>query len=138
MGTPVPEPVQRVLAALRAHGMTAKPIGTGWQCRCPAHDDRTPSLSIGAGDDGRALVKCHAGCATEDVLGSIGLALRDLMTGGELPVRPPTRQAKARDRGGAVRQRGPGHPTADAAMARTSTWASSMSTTSPTNNCWPP
>lgn len=30
-------------------------------CRCPAHDDRTPSLSIRQGDRG-ILVTCHAGC----------------------------------------------------------------------------
>ena len=30
--------------------------------RCPAHDDRTPSLSIREGHDGKLLVHCHAGC----------------------------------------------------------------------------
>ena len=30
--------------------------------RCPAHDDREPSLSIRDGGDGRVLVHCHAGC----------------------------------------------------------------------------
>jgi hypothetical protein len=30
--------------------------------RCPAHADRQPSLSVGVGDDGRILLKCHAGC----------------------------------------------------------------------------
>lgn len=36
-------------------------------CRCPAHDDRTPSLSIRQGDRG-ILVTCHAGCDARDVL----------------------------------------------------------------------
>ena len=30
--------------------------------RCPAHDDRKPSLSIRDADDGKVLVRCHAGC----------------------------------------------------------------------------
>ena len=49
-----------------------------WQARCPAHDDRHPSLSIGTGDDGRVLLKCHAGCTTKDILASLGLTERDL------------------------------------------------------------
>lgn len=36
-------------------------------CRCPAHSDKTPSLSIRQGDRG-ILVTCFAGCAREDVL----------------------------------------------------------------------
>lgn len=42
------------------HGRTA-------MCRCPVHDDRTPSLSIRQGDRG-ILVTCFAGCDREDVL----------------------------------------------------------------------
>ena len=30
---------------------------------CPAHDDKSPSLSISLGRDGRTLVKCHCGCS---------------------------------------------------------------------------
>ena len=36
-------------------------------CRCPAHSDRTPSLSLRQGDRG-ILVTCFAGCDAEDVL----------------------------------------------------------------------
>lgn len=42
--------------------------GSGGVCRCPAHDDRNPSLSVSDGDDGRPLLHCHAGCSFEDVL----------------------------------------------------------------------
>jgi len=49
-----------------------------WQARCPAHDDRHPSLSIGQGHDGRILLKCHAKCATKDILNAIGLTEKDL------------------------------------------------------------
>ena len=36
-------------------------------CRCPAHSDRDPSLSLRQGDRG-ILVNCFAGCSREDVL----------------------------------------------------------------------
>lgn len=36
-------------------------------CACPAHADKTPSLSIRQGDRG-ILVTCHAGCDASDVL----------------------------------------------------------------------
>lgn len=44
----------------RWHGYTA-------MCRCPAHDDRTPSLSLRQGDR-RVLVTCFAGCTPQAVL----------------------------------------------------------------------
>lgn len=43
---------------------------------CPAHEDRSPSLSLGVGVDGRLLVHCHAGCSYQsvmDALKSLGL-----------------------------------------------------------------
>lgn len=39
----------------------------GGLCRCPAHDDRTPSLSVRAGRT-RMLLHCFAGCGARDVL----------------------------------------------------------------------
>jgi len=51
---------------------------SGWTARCPAHDDDSPSLSVSEGDDGRALVNCHAGCTNEDVVAALGLELSDL------------------------------------------------------------
>lgn len=56
--------------------------GSGWMTKCPAHDDRKPSLSIGEGEDGRVLVKCHAGCTTETIVARLGLAMKDLMPAG--------------------------------------------------------
>jgi hypothetical protein len=46
--------------------------------RCPAHDDRDPSLSVREADDGRCLVHCFAGCPTEEVIGAVGLKWSDL------------------------------------------------------------
>src|SRR3546814_2626925 len=39
-------------------------------CLCPAHADRSPSLSVRVGDNA-LLFKCFAGCATRDVIHEI-------------------------------------------------------------------
>ena len=52
--------------------------GRGWIAKCPAHDDREPSLSINKGADHRVLIKCQAGCSTDDVLAALGITYRDL------------------------------------------------------------
>jgi len=49
-----------------------------WQARCPAHDDKGPSLSVREMDDGRVLVHCFAGCDTSEVLAAVGLDIGDL------------------------------------------------------------
>lgn len=60
-----------------------RPVGDGWQARCPAHDDDRPSLSVGIGDDGRVLLHCHAGCPAETVIEALGLSMADLMPPGD-------------------------------------------------------
>jgi putative DNA primase/helicase len=37
-------------------------------CKCPAHDDRTPSLHVSDSRDGKVLVRCHAGCSQDAVI----------------------------------------------------------------------
>jgi putative DNA primase/helicase len=44
--------------------------GRGGMCRCPAHDDRSPSLSIRIGDYG-LLYHCFAGCTASDVIRAV-------------------------------------------------------------------
>jgi hypothetical protein len=68
-----------------------RPSGAGrWMARCPAHEDRGPSLSIRELDDGRTLIHCFAGCQPNDVLAALGLSLSDLFPdGGRLPGRGP-------------------------------------------------
>lgn len=58
--------------------------GTGKaQCICPAHADREASLTLTDGND-RALIKCHAGCSTEEVVIAAGLKMSDLFYGDGL------------------------------------------------------
>jgi len=49
-----------------------------WMACCPAHDDKSPSLSIRHLHHGRILIYCFAGCGVGDVLAAIGLSLKDL------------------------------------------------------------
>lgn len=49
-----------------------------WIARCPAHDDKSPSLSLREHDDGRWLMHCFAGCDAIDICGAIGIELADL------------------------------------------------------------
>jgi putative DNA primase/helicase len=63
-------------AAIVAKALGGRKVGSGWMARCPAHDDRNPSLSIRARGDGKVLVRCHAGCTQAKVIG--GLRARGL------------------------------------------------------------
>jgi hypothetical protein len=69
----VSAPVENLVERLHA-----KRSGKGWIAKCPAHDDRKPSLSIDEGSDGRALIRCHAGCDNTAILASLGMKPRDL------------------------------------------------------------
>lgn len=56
-----------------------KRTGAGrWHARCPAHDDRGPSLSVRELDDGRILLHCFAECPIDQVVGALGLEFSDL------------------------------------------------------------
>jgi hypothetical protein len=51
--------------------------GGGWQAFCPAHsDDKTPSLSIREGKNGKVLLHCFggAGCSYRQIVEALGLA----------------------------------------------------------------
>jgi hypothetical protein len=38
---------------------------------CPSHNDHNPSLSVSVGEDGKALVYCHAGCEQKEVIAGL-------------------------------------------------------------------
>lgn len=67
-------PLERVLDRLER----VKRAGSGYVARCPAHEDRNPSLSVSEGRDGRVLLRCHAGCSAEAIVAALGLALSEL------------------------------------------------------------
>lgn len=50
------------------------------QALCPAHPDKEASLTITQGNDGKTLLKCHAGCSSESVVLAAGLKMADKVT----------------------------------------------------------
>src|SRR5512145_2393224 len=64
--------------------LDARSLLVGWEgstsrsALCPSHDDTMASLSIGEAEDGSALLYCHAGCLTSDVVEALGLSMADL------------------------------------------------------------
>lgn len=48
-----------------------------WSARCPAHADKSPSLTIAEGEKG-VLLKCWAGCSLEEITRTLGLTVKDL------------------------------------------------------------
>ena len=68
--------------------------GSSGVAQCPAHDDHDPSLSVSEGQDGKLLVRCHAGCEQELVIDA--LRARDLWP--EAPRSTTRRTTKAKPR----------------------------------------
>ena len=56
-----------------ARALGGRKAGKDWMARCPAHDDREPSLSVRDTEDGKVLVHCHAGCEQSRVIDALGL-----------------------------------------------------------------
>lgn len=83
--------------ALALEGRRSK---AGWVCKCPAHDDRSPSLSL-RDDNGRVLVYCFSGCSQVDVIAA--LRARGLWPEQPKPERVP--MTPAEKRAWAVRRR---------------------------------
>ncbi|MWV57434.1 phage/plasmid primase, P4 family [Rathayibacter sp. VKM Ac-2754] len=72
----LPPPLQRALNKLEG----VEHVGGGkYKALCPAHDDRTPSLSITWSDEKKkVLFFCHAGCTQKDVAREIGMTWKSL------------------------------------------------------------
>jgi putative DNA primase/helicase len=73
----------------------ARRSGQWWSCRCPAHDDRMPSLSVRDGDRG-LLVRCWSGCDPRDVLAELR---RRGLIGGQAESRPKAAPGQPEIRG---------------------------------------
>lgn len=70
----------------------AKRTGNGsWIACCPAHADKSPSMTVREVEDGMLLVHCFAGCDIDAIAGSVGMTIADLM-----PDKQPDDVRKAR------------------------------------------
>ena len=74
----------------------AKRTSRGWRAKCPAHDDRSPSLSIREGDRG-ILLHCFAGCSLGEICEALGLMVRDLFYSNEQDLRARREASRARE-----------------------------------------
>ena len=61
--------ILRPIEALRGEGP--------WTGRCPAHDDKTASLSLSVTDSRKVAVYCHAGCRFPQIVEAMGLTQPD-------------------------------------------------------------
>jgi hypothetical protein len=74
-----PDPYELVKQRLKDAGCKVSERDHGHATSsCPNHEDKHPSLSVSLGDDGRALLHCHAGCHYQDVAAALGLEPRQL------------------------------------------------------------
>ncbi|MCK4414944.1 MAG: hypothetical protein KAY32_15525 [Candidatus Eisenbacteria sp.] len=89
------EAYRRFVATLEARGLRK-----GQSFCCPAHEDRTPSLSVSEGEDGRVLIRCHAGCSIEDVIAALELRMADLFDDGSANMSEPKMIYEYRDENG--------------------------------------
>lgn len=81
------DPVRRVLDRLAEMGKTIRDVAGQHLAQCPGHDDNNPSLAVREGSEG-AMLQCHAGCDTADVVHAMGWEMRDLFkrrNGAALP-----------------------------------------------------
>lgn len=72
------KPVKKVIEGLRSAGSEPVETGSGWQSRCPCHDDQKASLTVSEAEDGKVLLHCHAGCQTDTIVAELGLSISDL------------------------------------------------------------
>lgn len=64
-----------------------------WSARCPAHDDKGPSLSVRETPEGAVLLHCFAGCEAGEIVGAMGLELHDLFPPRENHAQSPKKIA---------------------------------------------
>lgn len=83
-------PIDNVLASLEKvrRGRPGQ-----WSARCPAHDDKGPSLSVRETPDGAVLLHCFGGCEAADVVAAMGLQMTDLFPPRGKPANAPKRIA---------------------------------------------
>lgn len=70
--------LQKVKSTKRGH----------WIARCPAHDDRSPSLSVSEVAGGKVLIHCFTGCTYESIISALGIDRRQAATRPFVPYVP--------------------------------------------------
>ncbi len=74
-----------------AKALHGKRNAGGWMVKCPAHNDKNPSLSVSDGGEGKTLFHCFAGCSQDAVIDGLrakGLWAMNGSTNGAAYVAP--------------------------------------------------
>lgn len=75
-----------------------KRTGNGsWIACCPAHADKSPSMTVREMDDGRVLVHCFAGCDFDSIVTAAGVDMAELFPPEEKTYKPVRRPFPAAD-----------------------------------------
>ena len=90
-------PIEKILEALDRLDLRQSRNGSGLMAQCPAHEDRTPSLSISEADD-RVLLRCFAGCEFGEIMKALGLEEADAFEKQEEPDRRPRKKAEPKEK----------------------------------------
>ena len=61
----------RISAEEIAQSLGGRKSGSGWIACCPAHEDRTASLSLGEAPDGKLLLNCFGPCSNAAVIDAL-------------------------------------------------------------------
>ncbi|WP_222184656.1 DUF7146 domain-containing protein [Geminicoccus harenae] len=88
--------MQAITAADIAHALGGRGTAKGWLCHCPAHRDRSPSLTVVDGDNGRPVFHCWAGCTFEEVRAA--LAAEGLWSDQAVSMSPEEIERRRRER----------------------------------------
>ena len=74
-----PTTAHEILTYLEGRLGKCKRTGDKLMAQCPAHEDKTPSLSVEIGDTGdRVVMHCFARCTTNAVLDKLGMTMPEL------------------------------------------------------------
>jgi hypothetical protein len=69
--------VNDFIGTLEGRGCHPHRTASGWEAKCPSHEDGHASLSVSEGGDGRVLLHCFAGCTPEAICEAVGCKLAD-------------------------------------------------------------
>lgn len=69
-----------------------------WVACCPAHEDRSPSMTIRETPDGKILMHCFSGCSIGEIAEALSIDLSDLFPPNENPDYKPQHGRKMRNR----------------------------------------
>lgn len=91
----IDQTLQDILTATRAKPNQG---GNGWKGHCPAHKDRSPSLSIDHGRNGGIILNCHAKCHIDSICAALNITQADLFPPKQTQAKQPGKPSYSIDK----------------------------------------